>query len=70
MKTFKHYRQHDQLDCGPTCLRMIAKHNGRDYLLEKLRRNSGTNQESVSLLKISNLGISKTAEKIGFSYDI
>ena len=50
MSTFKIYRQHDQMDCGPTCLRMIAKHHGRNYTLETLRRKSGINREGVSLL--------------------
>lgn len=61
MKTFKLYRQHDQIDCGPTCLRMVAKHHGRKYSVEKLRKNSGINREGVSLL-----GISEAAENIGF----
>lgn len=49
------------MDCGPTCLRMVSKHHGKDYSLEKLRKNSGINREGVSLL-----GISEAAEKIGF----
>ena len=49
------------MDCGPTCLRMIAQHYGRKYSLESLRRNSGINREGVSLL-----GISEAAENIGF----
>lgn len=49
------------MDCGPTCLRMIAKHHGRNYTLETLRRKSGINREGVSLL-----GISEAAEDIGF----
>lgn len=61
MKPFKHYRQHDQMDCGPTCLRMVAKHHGRKYTLEKLRKSAGINREGVSLL-----GISEAAENIGF----
>ena len=28
MKSFLHYIQHDQMDCGPTCLRMVAAHYG------------------------------------------
>lgn len=58
---FKTYRQHDIKDCGPTCLRMIAKHYGRNYTLETLREKSGINREGVSLL-----GISGAAEDIGF----
>lgn len=61
MKSFKHYHQHDQMDCGPTCLRMVAMHHGRKYSLQKLRKNSGINREGVSLL-----GISEAAENIGF----
>ena len=29
MKSFPHYQQHDQMDCGPTCLRMIAAFYGK-----------------------------------------
>ncbi|MEO9886575.1 MAG: cysteine peptidase family C39 domain-containing protein [Balneola sp.] len=28
MNSFKLYRQLDQMDCGPICLRMVAKHYG------------------------------------------
>lgn len=61
MSNFKTYRQHDQMDCGPTCLRMIAKNYGRNYTLQSLRQKSGINREGVSLL-----GISEAAEQIGF----
>ena len=60
-KVFKHYFQPDQMDCGPTCLRMIAKHYGKNFSLQKLRDIAGINREGVSLL-----GISEAAEKIGF----
>jgi ATP-binding cassette subfamily B protein len=49
------------MDCGPTCLRMIAKHYGRNFTLQKLRELSQISREGVSLL-----GISEAAEKIGF----
>lgn len=61
MKTFPLYKQPDQMDCGPTCLRMIAKHYGKNFSLQRLRDISGINREGVSLL-----GISEAAEKIGF----
>jgi ATP-binding cassette subfamily B protein len=41
------------MDCGPTCLRMMAKDYGKSYTLETLRRKSGINREGVSLLGIS-----------------
>ena len=34
---FPFYHQPDQMDCGPTCLRIIAKHYGRSISLPKLR---------------------------------
>ena len=59
--TFPYYKQLDSMDCGPSCLRMIAKHYGRGYSLETIRKQSQINREGVSLL-----GISEAAENIGF----
>jgi ATP-binding cassette subfamily B protein len=58
---FPYYKQPDQMDCGPTCLRMVAKHFGRNFKLQTLRQLCEINREGVSLL-----GISDAAEKIGF----
>ena len=41
------------MDCGPTCLRMIAKHYGKHYTLETLRQHSFITREGVSMLEIS-----------------
>lgn len=60
-KTFPYYHQLDAMDCGPTCLRMVAKHYGKHYSLETLRQKSFIGREGVSLL-----GISTAAESIGF----
>lgn len=49
------------MDCGPTCLRMIAKHYGKNIRLEQLRQVSGFSKEGVSLL-----GIAEAGENIGF----
>jgi ATP-binding cassette subfamily B protein len=49
------------MDCGPTCLRMIAKYYGRNYKTQTLRNYCEINREGVSLL-----GISDACEKIGF----
>ena len=49
------------MDCGPTCLRMIAKYYGRNYSLQRLRDISGISRDGVSML-----GISQASEKIGF----
>jgi len=49
------------MDCGPTCLRIIAKYYGRAISLPKLRALSETTREGSSLKNIAT-----TAEKIGF----
>ena len=53
--------QHDQYDCGPACLSMIANHYKKKYSLNFLRELSFINREGVSLL-----GISEAAKQIGF----
>mgnify|MGYP002412233863 CR=1 FL=1 len=49
------------MDCGPSCLRMIAAHYGKRYSLEELREKSHFTREGVSLL-----GISEAAGNLGF----
>jgi ATP-binding cassette subfamily B protein len=58
---FIHYSQLDAMDCGPTCLRMVAKHYGKSYSLQGLRQKSFISRAGVSLL-----GISEAAESLGF----
>lgn len=48
MKPLTLNRQHDQINCSPTCIGMIAKHHGRSYSMDTLRRKSGINREGVS----------------------
>ena len=60
-RKFPFYKQLDAMDCGPTCLRMVAKHYGKHYSLETLRQKSFIGREGVSML-----GISTAAESIGF----
>ena len=61
MTFLPYYPQHDAMDCGPTCLRMVAAFYGKCYSLEGLREKSFITREGVSML-----GISEAAEKIGF----
>lgn len=53
--------QHDQMDCGPACLVMIASKYKKNYALEYLRELASLTREGVSLL-----GISEAAKEIGF----
>lgn len=61
VKSFPFYRQPDSMDCGPTCLQMIAKHYGKTISLQELRERSQIGKEGVNML-----GISEAAESIGF----
>jgi len=49
------------MDCGPSCLRMVAKFYGKSYTLQSLRDISFITKSGVSML-----GISDAAESIGF----
>ena len=48
------------MDCGPTCLRMVAKYYGRSISLEYLRSKSLYGKAGVSML-----GLADAAESIG-----
>lgn len=45
--------QMDSHDCGPSCLKMIAKYYGKYYSLQYLRDKCGITKEGVSLLNLS-----------------
>ncbi|RDB05079.1 peptidase domain-containing ABC transporter [Runella aurantiaca] len=61
MKSFPFYKQLDAMDCGPTCLRMVAKYHGQSYGVQPLRAAAEIGKEGVNLL-----GIAQAAESIGF----
>jgi len=58
---FPFFQQPDAMDCGPTCLRMVAKHYRKNVSLQEIRMLSETTREGSSLL-----GLSAAAEKVGF----
>ncbi len=58
--SFPLYKQLDAMDCGPTCLRMVAKYYGRSIPLEYLRNKSQYGKQGVSML-----GLADAAESIG-----
>lgn len=49
------------MDCGPTCLKIIAQYYGRSYLQIELGEKCHASREGVSLI-----GISEAASLIGF----
>ena len=60
-RQFPFFKQLDSMDCGPTCLRMIAQYYGKSYSLHTLRERAFISKEGVSMY-----GISEAAESIGF----
>lgn len=61
MPSFPFYQQLDAMDCGPSCLRMVAAFYGKTFSLQTLREKSYLSRQGVSML-----GISEAAESIGF----
>jgi ATP-binding cassette subfamily B protein len=57
---FPNYKQTDAKDCGPTCIKIIAKHYKKTISIQKLRQISETTRAGSSLL-----GLSEASEKIG-----
>ena len=56
---FSHQR--DAMDCGPTCLAMIATYCKQHPDIERIRRNCPSGKNGISLL-----GVDRAAKKIGF----
>ncbi|WP_130735711.1 peptidase domain-containing ABC transporter [Flavobacterium sp. J27] len=61
MRKFPYYIQTESKDCGPTCLKIIAKYNGKVLNTQMLRELSETTREGSNLLTLSD-----AAENIGF----
>lgn len=67
---FPFYKQFDEVDCGPVCLKMICKYYGRYIQIEKLKLKSFLSKEGTSLLNIKlvaeNIGLNTVAAKVSF----
>lgn len=61
MKKFPTYRQTEAKDCGPTCIKILAKYYGKVINTQQLRDLSETTREGSSLL-----GLSEAVESVGF----
>ena len=61
LKQFPHFKQLEIMDCGPTCLKMVAAYYGKSISIKTLRDYSSFARDGVSLL-----GIAQAAEKLGF----
>lgn len=61
MSQFPFYKQPDNKDCGPSCLKIIAKFYHKRISIEQLRRFTETTRDGSTLLAMSD-----AAESIGF----
>ena len=57
---FPFYKQLDGMDCGPSCLRMIARYHGKKFSVQQLREQSFIQRTGVNMQ-----GISEAATSIG-----
>jgi len=58
---FPFYKQHDTMDCGPACLKMVSRFYNKNFSVSRLRTAAHITREGVSML-----GISDAAESVGF----
>ncbi|MGB3974783.1 MAG: peptidase domain-containing ABC transporter [bacterium] len=59
--SYPFYNQYDSKDCGPTCLRMVAKFYGKTFPQHYIKSTSYQKRSGTTLL-----GLSDAAEKLGF----
>lgn len=61
MNTFPEFIQHDNMDCGVACIKIIAEYYGKSYTLSELKKICIPTREGVSMAAIS-----QTLEEMGF----
>ena len=59
--SFPFYKQLDVMDCGPTCLKMVAAYYKRNISIDTIRKRSYITKGGVSFL-----GLSEAADSLGF----
>ena len=59
--SFPFVKQPDAMDCGPSCLKMVAGYYKKNFSLETLRKKCYITREGVSFL-----GLSEAADSLGF----
>lgn len=61
MSKFPEFIQHDNMDCGVACIKIIAEYYGKSYTLSELKKICIPTREGVSMAAIS-----QTLEEMGF----
>jgi len=70
LKRFPFYQQQDQVDCGPTCLKMLTKYFGRTFSIQKLRSLCQITKGGVTFLDMSQAAEKLGLHSIGFKADV
>ena len=65
---FPCYKQLDYRDCGPTCLRMVAKFHGKTFSREFLRDQAGITRMGVTMAGIADGCRSHRNANFGYAY--
>ena len=67
---FPFFHQMDEMDCGPTCLNIVAASHGKQFPMENLRKLCYKSRTGVSLLSLSDaaesIGMHSTGVKISW----
>jgi ABC-type bacteriocin/lantibiotic exporter with double-glycine peptidase domain len=69
MPGFPFFKQLDSMDCGPSCLRMVAKFFGKNYTLQALRSKAFISKSGV-LSTGEQVKINKKDKSTLFDYPI
>jgi ATP-binding cassette subfamily B protein len=64
------FLQHDRMDCGPTCLRMVARYHGKNVALRRVRELCHISRTGISLKAMadaaSQLGLRTLAARLNW----
>ena len=52
--SFPFYKQHDAMDCGPTCLKIITSFYGIDFHISDIRKLCDVTKNGTSIKEINN----------------
>lgn len=61
-KKFPFCLQHDVMDCGAACVKMLTDYNGQNFSLDELKSICNPTREGVSLSKVA-----KTLDTVGYA---
>lgn len=70
MKLFPFYFQSSQMDCGPTCLKMVANYYGKNFFLHQMKNWSEIMYRGTSMLDLMDYANDLGIMSMGLEIDI